>query len=33
MSYRIGAYLIDPEAYEIRHDGARVPVEPQVLIS
>ena len=31
MSYRIGAYLIDPEAYEIRHDGARVPVEPQVF--
>ena len=31
MSYRIGAYLIDPEAYEIRHDGDRVPVEPQVF--
>jgi formylglycine-generating enzyme required for sulfatase activity len=31
MSYRIGAHLIDPAAYEIRHKDALVPVEPQVL--
>src|SRR5687767_14709279 len=31
MSYRIGAYLIDPPAYEVRREGALVPVEPQVL--
>lgn len=31
MAYRIGAYLIDPKAYEIRLEGAPVPVEPQVF--
>ena len=31
MPYRIGAYLIDPETYEIREDGRPVPVEPQVF--
>ena len=31
MAYRIGAFLIDPEAYEMRRDGALVPVEPQVF--
>jgi len=31
MSYRIGAYLIDPAAYEIRCDDKLVPVEPQVF--
>ena len=31
MSYRIGAYLIDPAAYEVRREGALVPVEPQVF--
>ena len=31
MPYRIGAYLIDPKAYEIREDGRPVPVEPQVF--
>src|SRR5262245_60452088 len=31
MSYRIGEYLIDPAAYEIRRDDALLPVEPQVL--
>jgi formylglycine-generating enzyme required for sulfatase activity len=31
MPYRIGAYLIDPEAYEIRHQGGLVSVEPQVF--
>src|SRR5262245_26337878 len=31
MAYRIGAYLLDPEAYELRRDGAPVPVEPQVF--
>jgi formylglycine-generating enzyme required for sulfatase activity/DNA-binding winged helix-turn-helix (wHTH) protein len=31
MSYRIGELLIDPQAYEIRHGGALVPVEPQVF--
>ncbi len=31
MPYRIGAYLIDPKAYEIREDGHPVPVEPQVF--
>ena len=31
MPYRIGEYLIDPEAYEIRRAGVRVPVEPQVF--
>jgi formylglycine-generating enzyme required for sulfatase activity len=31
MPYRIGPYLIDPEAYEIRHDGNLVSVEPQVF--
>ena len=31
MSYRIGAYLIDPAAYEIRCDDRLVPVEPQVF--
>src|SRR5262245_16608449 len=31
MPYRIGEYLIDPEAYDIRRYGARVPVEPQVF--
>ena len=29
--YRIGAHLIDPEAYETREEGVSVPVEPQVL--
>jgi len=31
MSYRIGAYLIDPAAHEILHEDALVPVEPQVF--
>jgi formylglycine-generating enzyme required for sulfatase activity/DNA-binding winged helix-turn-helix (wHTH) protein len=31
MAYRIGAYLVDPEAYEVRRDGDLVPVEPQVF--
>ena len=31
MVYRIGAYLLDPEAYELRRDGVLVPVEPQVF--
>jgi formylglycine-generating enzyme required for sulfatase activity/DNA-binding winged helix-turn-helix (wHTH) protein len=31
MAYRIGAYLLDPEAYELRRDGVLVPVEPQVF--
>ena len=31
MPYRIGAYLIDPAAYEIRREDALVPVEPQVF--
>jgi adenylate cyclase len=31
MSYQIGPYLIDPEAYEIRREGKRVPIEPQVF--
>jgi formylglycine-generating enzyme required for sulfatase activity len=31
MTFRIDAYLIDPEAYEIRRDGTLVPVEPQVF--
>ena len=31
MSYRIGAYLIDPAAHEIRREDAVVPVEPQVF--
>jgi adenylate cyclase len=31
MSYQIGPYLIDPEAYEIRRGGKRVPIEPQVF--
>ena len=31
MAYRIGSYLIDPKAYEIRREGAPVPVEPQVF--
>lgn len=31
MSYCIGAYLIDPDAYEIRLEGAPLPLEPQVL--
>jgi DNA-binding winged helix-turn-helix (wHTH) protein len=31
MSYRIYAYLIDPATYEVRHNDAVVPVEPQVL--
>ena len=31
MAYRIGAYLVDPEGYEIRRDGVLVPVEPQVF--
>jgi formylglycine-generating enzyme required for sulfatase activity len=31
MSYRIGAYLVDPAAYEIRRADELVPVEPQVF--
>jgi sulfatase modifying factor 1 len=31
MPYRIGAYLIDSDAYEIREDGRPMPVEPQVF--
>lgn len=31
MAYRIGGYLLDPEAYELRRDGVPVPVEPQVF--
>src|SRR5262245_11078748 len=31
MAYRIGAYLLDPEAYELRRDGVLIPVEPQVF--
>jgi formylglycine-generating enzyme required for sulfatase activity len=31
MSYRIGVYLIDPAAYEVRRDRTLVPVEPQVF--
>ena len=31
MPYRIGAYLIDPEGYEIRDEGRLVPIEPQVF--
>ncbi len=31
MAYRIGAYLVDPEGYEIRRNGVLVPVEPQVF--
>ena len=31
MAYRIGAYLLDPEAYELSRDGVLVPVEPQVI--
>ena len=31
MSYRIGAFLIDPAAHEIRREDAFVPVEPQVF--
>jgi formylglycine-generating enzyme required for sulfatase activity/DNA-binding winged helix-turn-helix (wHTH) protein len=31
MAYRIGAYLVDPDAYEMRRDGTFIPVEPQVF--
>ena len=31
MVYRIDAYLVDPDAYELRRDGVLVPVEPQVF--
>jgi sulfatase modifying factor 1 len=31
MAYRIDEYLIDPAAYELRHHGSLVPVEPQVF--
>ena len=31
MAYWIGSYLVDPKAYEIRLEGAPVPVEPQVF--
>jgi formylglycine-generating enzyme required for sulfatase activity len=31
MAYRIEAYLVDPDAYEIRLDGVPIPVEPQVF--
>jgi adenylate cyclase len=31
MPFSIGPYVIDPEAYELRAKGTRVPVEPQVL--
>lgn len=31
MSFRFGEYVLDLEQRELRRDGARVPVEPQVL--
>ena len=31
MAYRIGAYLLDPEGYELRRDGVSVAIEPQVF--
>jgi formylglycine-generating enzyme required for sulfatase activity len=31
MAYRIDAYVIDPDAYEIRRDGTPIRVEPQVF--
>jgi formylglycine-generating enzyme required for sulfatase activity/DNA-binding winged helix-turn-helix (wHTH) protein len=31
MAYRIGEYVIDPAAYELRRGDALLPVEPQVL--
>ena len=31
MSFRFGEYVLDLEQHELRRDGARVPVEPQVL--
>jgi len=31
MLYRIGAYLLDTEAYEVSRDGSLVPTEPQVF--
>jgi formylglycine-generating enzyme required for sulfatase activity/DNA-binding winged helix-turn-helix (wHTH) protein len=31
MAYRIGNYVIDPAAYEVRRGDALLPVEPQVL--
>src|SRR5262245_44080297 len=31
MRYRVGTCLIDPRAYEVRREGTRVAVEPQVF--
>lgn len=31
MPYKIGSYVIDPEAYELRARGVPMPAEPQVL--
>ncbi|HYE90195.1 MAG TPA: hypothetical protein VEA38_04200 [Terriglobales bacterium] len=31
MVHRFGAYELDPERYELRRDGTRVPLEPRVM--